>query len=199
MQYNTITNAFTESKKLKYGINKCKKIHIGKETNICPDLKVHHEPMQSSEKETYLGDIIANNGKLNLTIQSRREKGFGMVSEILSILSEIPLGKHKIQIALILRQAMLLNGMLYSSEAWSDVKKRDEKQLEEVDEYLLRSIFKAHRKTPLEFLHLETGTVPIRFVMASRRMNYLHNILNENENELILKVYLAQKLRNSKR
>ena len=64
-----------------------------------------------------------------------------MVSEIFSILSEIPLGKHRIQIALILRQAMLLNGILYSSEAWSDMKDTDVKQLEEVDEYLLRSIF----------------------------------------------------------
>ena len=88
--------------------------------------------------------------------------------------------------------------MLYSSEAWSDVKKTDVKQLEEVDEYFLRSIFKAQGKTPLEFLHLETGTVPIRFVMASRRINYLHNILTKNENELILKVYQAQKRRNSK-
>ena len=35
---NAIVNAFTESKKLQYSIDKCKKIHIGKQNNICPKL-----------------------------------------------------------------------------------------------------------------------------------------------------------------
>ena len=147
------------------------KIHIGKSTNVCPTLKVHSADMRSGESEKYLGDILSSKGNLKQNVQLRREKGFGLVSEILSILSEIPLGKYKIQIALILRQAMLINGMLYSTEAWSDFQ-------DAVDEYLLRSIFKAHRKTPLEFLYLETGTTPIRYILASRRLNYLHNILH---------------------
>ena len=80
---------------------------------------------------------------------------------------------------------MLINGILHNSEAWSDVKDSDVKLLEDVDEHLIRSIFKAHSKTPLEFLHLETGTVPIKFIIASRRLNYLHNILSKPEPELI--------------
>ena len=198
VQCNTIANAFTESKKLTYGANKCKKIHIGKVNNICPTLKVHDEDMKNSDSETYLGDIISNTGKVRPNIQSRREKGFGLASEILSILSEIPLGKFRVEIALILRQAMLINGMLYSSEVWSDVKDSDIELLEDVDEFFLRSIFRAHSKTPLEFLHLETGTIPIRLIIASRRVNYLHHILTRPENELIFRVFQAQKQSPSK-
>ena len=190
---NSIANAFTESKKLKYGVDKCKQMHVGKNNSICPKLKVHEQDMKKSESETYLGDIITNTANNKKNIQARRDKGFGLVSEILSLMSEIPLGRYKSHVALILRQAMLINGMLFNSEAWSDVKDADIKQLEDVDEFLLRSIFKAHSKTSLEFLHLETGTVPIKFIVASRRLNYLHNILSKSETELIHRVYQAQK------
>ena len=40
------------------------------------------------------------------------------MSEILAFIEEIPLGKYKMEIGLKLRQAMLLNGMLFNSEAW---------------------------------------------------------------------------------
>ena len=93
---------------------------------------------------------------------------------------------------------MLINGILHNSEAWSNLKLDDIKMFEDVDEYLLRSIFKAHSKTSLEFLHLETGTKPIRFIVASRRLNYLYNILTKDENELIKRVYMAQKQKPTK-
>ena len=93
---------------------------------------------------------------------------------------------------------MLINGMLSSSEAWSDVKDGDIKLLEDVDEFLLRSLFKAHSKTPLEFLHLETGTVPLRYIIESRRINHLHNILSKSESELIHRLYKAQKIKTCK-
>ena len=88
---------------------------------------------------------------------------------------------------------MLINGILHNSEVWSDLKINEIKMLEEVDEFLLRSIFKAHSKTSLEFLYLETGTKPIRFIIASRRLNYLHNIIMKPQNELIKRVYEVQK------
>ena len=191
---NAIVNAFTESKKLRYGVDKCKKIHIGKQNIVCPEIKVHEEKMSESESEKYLGDLITSSGKIKPNINARREKGFGIVSEILSILDEVPLGKFKVQIGLIPRQALLLNGILHNSEVWSDLKLSDIKLLEDVDEHLLRSLFKAQSKTSIEFLHLETGTKPIRFVIASRRINYLKNILNKPSNELIRRVYEAQKI-----
>ena len=52
---------------------------------------------------------------------------------------------------------MLLNGMLYNSEAWHNLAEAEIRLLEKVDEYLLRALVKAHSKTPLEFFHLEAG------------------------------------------
>ena len=114
---NSILNSFTESKKLRYGVDKCKQMHVGKSNNICPSLIVHEGEMKVSDKETYLGDVITSSAKVKENILSRRDKGFGIVSDILWLISEVPLGKFKSKIALILRQAMLINGIVYNSEA----------------------------------------------------------------------------------
>ena len=74
------------------------------------------------------------------------------MNEIIAILDEIPLGRFKMEIGLKLRQAMLLNGILYNSEAWHSVIEVELRQLETVDEHLLRALVKGHIKTPLEFL-----------------------------------------------
>ena len=65
--------------------------------------------------------------------------------------------------------------------------------LESVDKSLLRGILKAHTKTPKEFLYLETGSIPLKWVISQRRLNYLKHILNRDSDELIKKVYLAPK------
>ena len=62
-----------------------------------------------------------------------------------------------------------------------------------MDEALLRGILKAHAKTPREFLYLETGATPIKYILAQRRINYLRHIISRSDNELIKKVFIAQK------
>ena len=47
--------------------------------------------------------------------------------------------------------------------------------------------------TSKDFLYLETGTLPIRWIIPQRRINYLKHILSRSENELIRKVFMAQK------
>lgn len=176
---------FMESKKLGLSKDKCYRIHIGKGHDNCPDLAVHDSKMKEAEKEKYLGDIIDSTGNLEATIESSQKKGDGIMSEILSIINEIPLGKYKVEVALRLREAMLINGILFNSEAWHGVTAAQIAKLEKIDEDLLRGILKAHRKTPSEFLHLETGTLPIRFILAQRRINYLKHIISRDSEELI--------------
>ena len=148
--------------------------------------------MKASTGQKYLGDIISNNGSIRNTIEERKSKGFGIVNEIIAILCDIPLGRFKMEIGLRLRQAMLLNGILFNSEAWYDISETEIKMLEAVDEHLLRALVKAHSKTALEFLYLESGAFPIRFIISSRRLLYHHNILRREETELVKRIYLEQ-------
>ena len=159
----------------------------------CPKLKVNGAQMHNSEAEIYLGDILEKNTKKRTNIEKRKSRGYGIVNDILAIVNGVPLSHWKIKAGLLLRQAMLINGILFNSEAWHNVTTKDIMALEKVDEALLRGLLRAHAKTPLEALYLETNSIPIRYILKSRRIMYLHNILQKENTELVKRIYEAQK------
>ena len=128
-------------------------------------------------------------------IAARKARAFAIAGDILAILEEGPLGPYRIDAGLCMRNAMFLNAILTNSETWYGIKSSHILELQEVDEYLLRKILKAHSKTPKEMLHLETATVPIKYIIESRRLSYLHHILTREKSELISKIYFAHKRR----
>ena len=148
--------------------------------------------MKNSTQEKYLGDQLVNTAKIKETIEDRKSKGYGIVSEILAILNEIPLGIYKLEMGLKLRQAMLVNGILFNSEGWHGVTEEDIRTLEKVDEALLRSMLQCHAKVPLEFLYLETGSISIRHILSSRRIKFLRTILKREDEELTKRIYREQ-------
>ena len=79
-------------------------------------------------------------------IRARASKGFGISNEIISIIDVIPLGGHRVSTGLKLHMAMLVNGRLFISEIWYGIKDKEQDltEIEQVDEYLLRGILKAH-------------------------------------------------------
>ena len=91
---NITINPFIESKKLRLSKKKCFQIHIGNGHDNCPKLNVHEDNMKEAKSEKYLGDIIDKKDSMQATIENRKSKCQGIVSEILSIIEEIPLGKH---------------------------------------------------------------------------------------------------------
>ena len=192
-EINKLINTFIESKRLRLSEKKCSRIHVGSNHETCPELKVHEHIMKEAESEKYLGDIVDKNGSIKATIENRKKRGQGSINEIMSILSEIPFGKYKTEVALKLRESMLLTGMLFNSEAWHGLTSANVAALEAIDQQLLRNILNAHSKTTKEFLYLETGTLPIRWIIPQRRINFLKHMMTRTDDELLKKVFLAQK------
>ena len=64
------------------GKTKCHVMHVGKESSICPKLKVHGTDMQKVTSDEYLGDIISADGTNTLNIAKRVSKGLGIITEI---------------------------------------------------------------------------------------------------------------------
>ena len=189
---NGVINTFTELEKMSLSSKKCSNVHIGKKKNECHILKVHGTNMNESSQQTYLGDKIDRSALVKPTIVARISKGYGAVSSILTIINELPLGPWRMQDGLKLREALFMNGTLFNSEAWQGIFEEDIKNLEKVDHALLRVVLGAHAKIPTEALFLETGTVPLRFILKSRRLSFLKTILNRDSDELIREVYNAQ-------
>ena len=160
---NATINTFIDSRKLQLSQKKCQKIHIGKCKVFCPELKANDERMEKVNSDKYLGDVVSSCGTSQPTIKSRAAKGFGISNEILTIIDEVPLGGHRASTGVKLREAMLVNGILFNSEVWYGIKEDDIIKLEKVDEYLLRGILKSHSKIPRAALYLETGCIPMRY------------------------------------
>ena len=105
LQVNTTINTFCELEKLTLSEKKKSHIiHMGNQNQNCPALKVHGNLMKHSGQETYLGDIINQNNKIKVNIESRKAKGYGKVA----IINEVPLGHWRVDAGLQLQQAMLI-------------------------------------------------------------------------------------------
>ena len=85
----------------------------------------------------------------------------------MSLLSEISLGSHYFDIALLLRESLFVNGFLTNWEVKYGLTEKNLEDLEKIDKILLRKILNAHSKTPVESLYLETGILPLKVVLKS--------------------------------
>ena len=145
--------------------------------------------MKKSKECSYLGDIITSSGSIDATIESRRQKGVGLCSQITGMVNGLSLGHYYFKISFLLRESMLLNGILTNAEILYPIISNQLEVLENVDLMLIRKLVKGHSKAPKETFFMETGLLPIKFV----RLMYLHNIVSKSKSELIRKVYEVQK------
>ena len=128
---NAVIDAKINMKKLEFNQTKCVKLHICKDnSNMCTKsvsgvrgvrcvfLEVQETEMKKADTEKYIGDVISDTGSNDANIARRKSQGIGAISQIFSILNEISMGYHYIEIGLILRESILLSKMLLSAEAW---------------------------------------------------------------------------------
>ena len=192
---NAVINSFMETQRLTLSKEKSVVVHIGKAAKCvlpCPKLNVHSDPMDTSQCTKYLGNLLSSKGGVQETIEDRRKKGWGKISQIMGILGEVDMGTNRVEAGLLLRQSILVNSLLYSAEAWSGVSDAQLARLEVVDTALLSRLTGGHSKTGTEFHHLETGTQKLRHILSYRRLMYHHNIISRQENETIVKIYKKQ-------
>ena len=155
IEMNSIINVKIEAKKLRLNEKKCYKIHIAKKSNECKiKLKAHDKDIKDVKKAAYLGDILNEQGTINDTISDRKNKSIGRINQITSMLSSISLGFFYMDIALVFREAMLINGIITNSEVWYNVHEEHFKALESADNEIMRKIFDAHSKTACELFQI---------------------------------------------
>ena len=209
---NSFINCKTSSKKLMFGVNKCKKLHVGiKDVDFkCQDLMIdkwkevnvkgeyseesNHTDvfegehiMEQKEEERYLGDLISTDGRNIKNIRARINKGAGIVNRILTMLNGIPFGRQYFKVGIILRNCLLVSSVLFNSEAWYNVTNSELELLESIDLSFLRQLLKAPKGTPKEMFFLELGILPFREIIRGRRLNFLQEILKEKRNSLVSK------------
>ena len=187
---NSMVQTFVNQKKLQLSEVKCKKIHIGTKHSgeNCAEHYVGENPMKTSEKEKYLGDFLTKDANSKQTIKERKSRGFAVLSQMDAILSDIPLGKYRMEMGLELRHAWFLNGVLFNSETWMGYSDNDLSDLELIDHKILRLIIGSHSKVNTEMLYLETGEITIPNVISVRRLLYFQTLLKRHDKEVTKQV-----------
>ena len=121
---NAFINAKTNMKKLQFVESKCHKMHVGLACSVCPDLFVDkwelsdkneifttvedivnvesgESKFETVENERYLGDALSSNGSNKKNILARRNKGIGVINQILEILDGTCYGPHIFEVGLL--------------------------------------------------------------------------------------------------
>ena len=146
IKLNCFINAKVEMKKLWMGENKCHQIHVGKKSSVCPDLKVHESKMAKVVADPYLGDVLSEDCSNKRNIESKCNKGMGLISSIMTILTEVCLGSYYFETAVLLRESIFINGILTNLEVCYNLTKDNINCLENLDKVLLKKIFQSHSK-----------------------------------------------------
>jgi hypothetical protein len=102
----------------------------------------------------------------------------------MNLLSTVSFGTSYFEIAVSLREAHLINGMLSSAEVLYGTKKKETEQLEEIFKILIRKILGAPMSSCVESLYLELGIISIQILLKARRINYFHYLVNMDPEEM---------------
>ena len=70
------------------------------------------QEVKEVQQERYLGDILSCDGKNQKNITARKNKGTGIITQIMSILEDICFGNYYFQVAIILRNYLLISSLL---------------------------------------------------------------------------------------
>ena len=93
---------------------------------------------------------------------------------------------------MLLRESLLLNGILTNCESWYTITESEILELESLDLTFFRTLFEVPHTVPTASLFLETGSYSIRTILKVRRVIYLHYLLKLDKSEMLSKFFFAQ-------
>ena len=214
---NAFMNVKTAEKGLQFGAKKCKTMLVGKNLDhvVNSSLTVDKWTVQHIEnKETgdtdlvetyagqveigkcqeqkYLGFILSSSGDNMVNILSIRNKSIGTIRKIFTKLNSLNLQKYYFECGMILMNVMLRSSILYACETYYDLKEKEVRQLERIEESFMRQLLKTTKGCPINQLYTELGQIPARFDIIKLKLNFLKYILHQEQNSLIFKVFQLQ-------
>ena len=209
-ELNAYINVKTADKKLQFGPDKCKVMLVGKtqenfhKNKLFVDCwNIKHDDnddiigkfegkteMKSVNFDKYLGFVISNNGNNMKNIETLQKKSIGVIKQILTILQNM--GKFTFECAFIYMNSILRGSTLYACETYYNLKENEIREIEKIDEDFMRQVFDVQRSCPIPLLYLESGQIPVRFIVQKQKLLYLFDILQRDNETLLFKFFKAQ-------
>ena len=170
-------DSFAKDHKLKWGVDKCKVMPIGKHSNRS-QWKLGELDIQNCTNYKYLGDIISNNGKNKDNITERRGKMMASTLSINTIASSEVLNRIETAVLLELHEKISVPTLLNNAESW-DLMIGEQKELQQIEILNIKCLFNLPTKTPTPAILYSLG-IPYTYDRISKKqLLYLHRLLNQ--------------------
>ena len=184
---------FSDKKRLLLNALKCLLLCINtKNTDVIPKLMIGDTALKVVDKAPYLGDIFNKAGNNNDLIEDREKKGKACTINAMSLCAEITMGIYTIPTLLLLYRSVFIHVVLYNSQAWSNLTRKNINTIQVVQLNYLKRMHHAPRSTSNAITFLETGTIPIENEIHIKQLTFLHHILKLKDDDLVRKTYKQQ-------
>ena len=144
---NKVITGIQELKKLKFSSEKCKVLKINNSSNR-DTLFIEDKALDIENSTSYLGDVFNDKGDITALCKDREDKAVGTIIELFSICKEVNFDQFKISNLLTLYQSVFIPGLIYSCEAWSNLKAKDYQVLQKLQLNFLKWLMDVPRTTP---------------------------------------------------
>ena len=142
--------------------------------------KIGNTELDLTEKYTYLGEIVSQNGKLDEHPSLKQQNIKGQLNQIRAMTKETVMNRMSLEPQMTWYRSTILSTLLYGCETWTLEKKQDE-NMEQIQLKCLTNILHAEKSTPILALYMETGIMPLKYQMDIRKLNYIYKILQVEE------------------
>ena len=214
---NAFLNIKTAEKYLQFGVEKCKSMLIGKQSENCINSELmvdkwsvcHKEnkrtgeaelveeffgltPISKTEEQKYLGFVLSSTADNMANIRAIKNKSIGVVKSALNKLNSLNLQHYYFESSVIVMNVMIRSSILYASEMYIELKESEIRQLERIEEGFMRKVFNTTKGCPIVQLYLSLGHVPARYEIKKIKLLFMKYILEEEEDSLIKKMFNLQ-------
>ena len=155
-----------------------------------PKILLNNQDVPIVEEYRYLGDIVVMNNQLEKLINERKNVITGTIAELVTITAETRRFS-------IVASAQYLNGiispkLLLNSETWHPITENDLSSLEKIYSQSLKRLLHIPYSTPTKGLYHELGILSIENQILSRKLNFLHRIINKPDRVLTKRILIEQ-------
>ena len=189
---NSVTFSFR--KKMSHKSKKCKTLVTNKKKkDLLPELFIGDEVIENASTIEYLGDIFNNKGDNSDLIKDRVKRGIAAIVSVEAIMADLQLGTYTTDVYLLLYRSLFLSTVLFNSQAWSNLTKKDFDDLQTCQLKMLKKIIGGARSTSNAYTFLELGVLPIAYEVHKRQICFLHHILNLQDDDPVKEMYQNMK------
>ena len=148
--------------------------------------------IENIDQQKYLGFFLSSKGDNMVHIKEMEKKSILVSKKTFNRLYNLNLKQYLFECAMIFLNVILRSSILYASETFYNLKEKELRKLEHIEERFLRQLLKTGRGCSISQLYLETGHTPARFEVMKMRCFFFNSIIKESKDSSIFKFIMSQ-------